>query len=677
MSIFGLGFIRGASDRYQQNKAAEQEAKAAAAAKAAEQEFEMEKMREQERIRATAVSDQANREREWKLADEGLASAIEAEDQYQAQQRLIQQAEEINANLPEGAKKRAFVMGDTVKIESIGAAKETKTSPRTIYLTGKGPNGDFTTTPFTPNEEGSTAGERVRNGVLSYHTQFGPQMDTLYDGVMAGDEDAIANFEKIRAGIATYSGKDMVDSLLLSQKGTDEAVVSRTYTDPSVIFNVNQYSKRPEVIDWWKRNVTQPLLVRMDESARSQRIGALPAWSRDVDGKGNARIRPDLQAPIASITGYSSVDFSTVITTANSMPAPQSVDTAASGKAKVDMLNKKINTLKPALVAASPYVQGGNASITRETADTIQEVIANMGTDYDAQIKVVRLGLQGPADAIGVQTLDGSMRPVTASINSDVLKDKAGYTRDEAQRRQEASVKVIETAEAMQQLLAEGVTPGAPMKVQQSVDAFRNIVNGMAKAIDANMFTEDAGYDASVFEGMVDQYQNILTITDEQARTAQMNSLFQLLGTQLAYQAAVAWQGGDGGRSVSNFDVEEVKAALNLDAWAATPEKARATLGWMRDQAEYNRAYNAALSGAQSLADVRAVVTWRASTRAQQSSLAGVMRSSQFYSEDAKTVGRKTGTSVNPDLQGTSARSSAEADEMAEYQRRKAAQGRN
>ena len=128
---------------------------------------------------------------------------------------------------------------------------------------------------------------------------------------------------------------------------------------------------------------------------------------------------------------------------------------------------------------------------------------------------------------------------------------------------------------------------GLPMKTAAFIEKARNTFQGMANLI-TKISSED---DKNPWKNNVDRQKYINKLTELQKKVgggdtlkslAATNARLQYLKFSLAYQMSMALQGGSGGRTISDQDVENMLRALQMDGIMQDASQVKASLQTIR-----------------------------------------------------------------------------------------------
>jgi len=614
MNIFGLGFIRGASDQYVKSKAADAEAE--------RDQAKLDKELENKRKIAKMEAAQERKNLEYKLTEEGKAAEklkkmeitaekerdtakIKAERDADIFKKQEEQNRVFGVMAMEGPKAGSVVpttyVGQTrpLTFEEVNARigvlqKESPTGgialPATWqYTTPKGKTGDE----FNPvmgslswNQnmgEGMAPTPRVLNlrrddpktyknaeGVATGNfvgvvRQIASQPELVQQLMKEGPDGE--NMTQIRGALKQYvNSADFIKSLRSGPSANkDYLVVTNPFT--SAGYGGSNFFRDPEQARWYEQNILKPLITGTEDEIRKM-MGIPKEYNFEYD-ETNQMIVPNTKnwewATSPDNMGNNQLD--------KTIHKDAVAVAKAAGKDDFDVLrvlgkSDKARSVLKKLPAKRQMIQSllnrdenGRVNITTDLSTAITNELADANiTNTRDQIEFVRLHLNGDKVEKPAKLRYGANELSTATASDEAYKKMYGITPADYQKKAMAAKRAADLATQAQGLIVDGYADATAVgRLIRVLGGAQDIATSLANLAGAFNLS-----DAESRARFQDNATQITQLVDAGGKVAGQN-LLNLLRVQLGYQLASAYQGGGEGRSISDADVKMGLAAAGLD----------------------------------------------------------------------------------------------------------------
>ena len=184
-------------------------------------------------------------------------------------------------------------------------------------------------------------------------------------------------------------------------------------------------------------------------------------------------------------------------------------------------------------------------------------------------------GLSGNIQTGGIRTIQGM------GLNIDIKG---------ADSQAKAAGTAIQTIDQLINLInsTDRSNFGMPLKAASIIEKGRNTYQGMTNLISKILSNDDDnpwrdGVDKQSIVNKLEAFKNDIGQNDTIQGMAADNARLQYLKFSLAYQMSMALQGGSGGRTISDQDVDNMLKALQMDGLMNDAAQVRASLGTIRE----------------------------------------------------------------------------------------------
>lgn len=615
MGVFGLGFIRGASDQYVKSKAADAEAEREQAkldkelaSKKALKEFELEKERENLQYKLTEEAKSAEKIKKMEIAaEEGRdVKKIQAQSAANIKEKQEQQNRVFGVMAMDGPSAGTVVpMGYSGQTRPLTFEEVNK---RIGVLTSESPTGSIAlpaTWQYTTPKKGTTGSEfNPIMGTLSWNQNVGegvppvprvlnlrrddPKTYKNAEGVATGNfvgtirqiasqpelvKQLMAegpdseNMTQIRGAIKQYvNSADFIKSLRAGPSANkDYLVVTNPFT--SAGYGGSNFFRDPAEARWYEQNVLKPLITGTEEEVRKM-MGIPPEYNFEYD-ETNQMIVPNTKqwewATSPDGMGNNQLD--------KGIHKDAVALGKVSGKDDFDVLrivgksDKARSTLKK-LPAKRQMIQAllnrdtnGRVNITTDLSTAITNEIADANiADVRDQIEFVRLHLDADKIEKPSKLRYGAGELTTANASDEAYKKMYGITPADYQKKAVAAKRAADLAEQARSLIVDGYADATAVgRLVRLLGGAQDIATSLSNLAGAFNLSDQESRDR--FEKNATE---ITQIVNAGGKVAGQN-LLRLLRVQLGYQLASAYQGGGEGRSISDTDVKMGLAAAGLD----------------------------------------------------------------------------------------------------------------
>lgn len=623
MGLFTLGFLKGAADAYSTAKANEQQARTEAEKLREQREYEERKLAEERKYQEGVTA----QEQLFKVGQDAQAAAVAEQAEIDKEKRRREAAaayqEQISADpnapmvLPSG-----YTLYQPPKPD-----KPTKTTPSATFAWTDLQTGEVAMWEG-PDLSKGTAGERAKLGVRSLRDAFGSKMESWYDAYRRGDENAESNIQNYIAAMSQYAGKDLMDAL--STPAIDPAnPKARAMLDPRALFSINAFTDRPEIREWYDNAVISPLIgiatdafrnkygipkdAPLTPSLTSNGVPVLIAeppqqWEytkKEDPTSPEPKIDPVIAQTTKKISAFSGVPAPKVKQIANNFPgnAQQRMNTL---KAKNQRLQEIIPTIR---------LPNGSIYVDPDNANAVNEVLNGMSPDLG--ITLIRTAM--PKQQSRGNTLMLTQGGVQENyLDGKYVADKYGMDRKAVQTRWESANEAKLLAENMISVLQAGGEAGMAYKITDVLSTGVNLMDSIRSA--ANKYVFNNPQLEQQFTKNTQDLESFLKM-DALEQQKNKNAIMGMLHEQLAFALAAAWQKGEGGRAISNEDVQAAKAGLNVLVMSATNQSAIANLNYLRKEMDFNAAVFGKISAATTEDDLAAGIIYHRTMRPYHESI--------------------------------------------------------
>lgn len=656
MGIFSLGLFKGVADGY--SKYAENERKAEAEKAKLDKEYalkeRLEKYKVDEQSRLKQYEAQLDLGKEKRKHEEAIAATFgyftpegkpvtgdyEGEKRlptYQERQQLVQ--DRLNKNIPlfSPSGYNWSGVGESIKARNKGGAAGR-------YLTFDMPNGvgaQMVPIP-TADPEDYTEGELIRQNIPLV-------METISQGdrlkqimVEHQNGDPHGNFKALYNTLVPNGGQVLLDNYKTAEsKETGET----TYSDPLVLFNIEQNIPDPTTRKWFVDNIVTKAVGFADDilyelAGVDSRIPYTRQELREnvllrdkekyerflkPDQDGKPRIRDDIYNEANRITKNSGVRIQNVMgfVSKSADPLKALKDLQKDSKYFNDVL---VDTSKPTI------------DINIEAEDELQKMYEKYGVETMQDKKqLIRMMLNrdphGRAnraitvDAAGNRSLVYTGRQKKYQIDPKQARVEAGAAKD--------SMEIIDN---MLSLAAgpQGARPGLTGSVINFSAGIQTIASGLTEIIGNVKMSDEkrAEYLNNINE--FKKFDFLGVSENQQAR----QRLFGLLGEQLAFALAAVAQGGASGRAISDRDVEAWRSKLGLKGVLMSEVGVRKNLEYLREEMKKSLSINSDYARAQRKNDFLATYILDTTERKNKTIDQLVFNSEYDYTDQANPVAK-------------------------------------
>lgn len=470
--------------------------------------------------------------------------------------------------------------------------------------------------PVAPIDKG-TEGERARQNIQNAMSMLSSGNYLKQIMVEEQNGDPNGNFKRIKDAFTKNGGQLLLKNYLTAEnKQTGESA----YSDPLVLFNIDEHIKDPTTKKWFIDNIVQPTIgwsvdVVYELAGVDSRIPYTRQELRQnvmlrdkakyerflgVDENGKPKIKDDIYNEAKKITDNTGVRIQDVMGFVSRSNEPLKALQGIQNDSKYfnDVI---IDTSKPAV------------EISVQAEDELAKLYDKYGIEtLEDKKDFVRMML----NRVPHGRANKSVTVDSAGNRSLVYTDRQkNYQIDPKEARAEAKAArdAQEIISNMLKLQAgpQGARPGFTGTVINFSAGIQTIAEGLTEII-GNVKMDDksrAKYMANINEFR--QFDLLGVSKNQQAS----QRLFGLLGEQLAFAMAAAAQNGASGRAISDRDVEAWRSKLGLTGALMSEVGVRKNLEYLKEEMEKSLLFNGDYAKAQKRNDFLATYIVDQTTR--------------------------------------------------------------
>ena len=434
--------------------------------------------------------------------------------------------------------------------------------------------------------------ERTNTNFVSYYRQLDNEgiLDQAYREWIAGDRAKGSTFDKVKGIFNTLSKKYMKEAVLVSKNTSTGDVV---ITDPFKLINLDRIADG-NMRQWFATEVLADMFG-ISEAVAKQLTGT-PArvpierdelrrllltdkstyeWALEprAGDDGAPKIVDSIYESFVEMSKYSGVGLVPLFETYK----------VFGGDAQTVMAQKQSNrSLFQKAVVTSPT---GAVSFTANGKTTIRKLLDDKGlVKPSEQFGFIRAHLQSTGQARIPSRIKISGDGTSSLIYDDNRSTLYRVDETEARQQADAAREVVQITKQMLLLQEElkGGDVGVTRTVIKSVGALAELGKRL-KQLTAKLVGENEQTD-SLIRASGERLSKLFDFSDNLESTIQTQALFDILGEQLAFAMAAVFQKGEGGRAISDKDVEAQRNNLGLRGALATRTGVRQNLTYLMNE---------------------------------------------------------------------------------------------
>jgi hypothetical protein len=270
----------------------------------------------------------------------------------------------------------------------------------------------------------------------------------------------------------------------------------------------------------------------------------------DQTADGKKGIKPEIKKKLVEIQEFSGLSLTRLSALINDAKDPLAA------------LNQMIE--KREIIRAGVVQSSSTISVTQTARDVVQDTVTKNKYNVEEGIAFVRATIEdNPAAKPARIVQSGTTGQITPVYDNRITK--YGFDSKDARAMSDASRRAKLIADRMLELRSSGLGGvGLISLVTNLVGGARDIADALTKLATQYNMEPDV---AAKFQERAELLKQAGSLKDQQIDMDTViggQKVFDLLGEQLAFAMAAAVQGGEGGRAISDRDVEAQRAVLGL-----------------------------------------------------------------------------------------------------------------
>jgi hypothetical protein len=270
----------------------------------------------------------------------------------------------------------------------------------------------------------------------------------------------------------------------------------------------------------------------------------------DQTADGKKGIKPEIKKKLVEIQEFSGLSLTRLSALINDAKDPLAA------------LNQMIE--KREIIRAGVVQSSSTISVTQTARDVVQDTVTKNKYNVEEGIAFVRATIEDNPAAKPARIVQSGTTGQIAPVYDNRIT-KYGFDSKDARAMSDASRRAKLIADRMLELRSSGLGGvGLISLVTNLVGGARDIADALTKLATQYNMEPDV---AAKFQERAELLKQAGSLKDQQIDMDTViggQKVFDLLGEQLAFAMAAAVQGGEGGRAISDRDVEAQRAVLGL-----------------------------------------------------------------------------------------------------------------
>jgi len=396
-----------------------------------------------------------------------------------------------------------------------------------------------------------------------------PDMTTIMNDFKSGNVGPGSTYRAFTSMLQPHLGNVYIEALRTGAKDANNNIVLKNPLDPFDIAGRIKGQKEqdffleellPNLLGFSKSEILEMAGIPQDamqDIVEFENLVVLPNPNKfsnittDQTPDGKLAIRPEIKKKLVEIQEFSGLSLTRLSALINDAKDPLAA------------LNQMIE--KREIIRAGVVQSSSTISVTQTTRDVVQDTVTKNKYNVEEGIAFVRATIEdNPAAKPARIVQSGTTGQITPVYDNRITK--YGFDSKDARAMSEASRRAKLIADRMLELRSSGLGGvGLISLVTNLVGGARDIADALTKLATQYNMEPDV---AAKFQERSEALKQLSSLKDEQNvdfdRIIGGQKLFDLLGEQLAFAMAAAVQGGEGGRAISDRDVEAQRAVLGL-----------------------------------------------------------------------------------------------------------------
>lgn len=417
-----------------------------------------------------------------------------------------------------------------------------------------------------------------------------PDMTTIMNDYKSGNVGPGSTYRALKSMLQPHLGNVYIEALRTGAKDANNNIVIKNPLDPFDIAGRIKGQKEqdfflqtmlPELLGFSKSEILEMAGVPQDamqDIVEFENLVVLPNPEKftniitDQTPDGKKAIKPEIKKKLVEVQEFSGMSLTRVSALINDAKNPL---------AALNQMIEKREIIKAGVVQSSSTI-----SVTQTTRDTVQDIVTKNRYNVEEGIAFVRATIEdNPAAKPSRIVQSGTTGQLTPVYDNRVTK--YGFDSKDARAMAEASRRAKLIADRMLELRSSGLGGvGLISLVTNLVGGARDIADALTKLATQYNMEPDV---AAKFQERAELLKQAGSLKDQQIDMDTViggQKVFDLLGEQLAFAMAAAVQGGEGGRAISDRDVEAQRAVLGLRGLLASNTGVERNLTYISQEME-------------------------------------------------------------------------------------------
>ena len=395
-----------------------------------------------------------------------------------------------------------------------------------------------------------------------------PDMTTIMNDFKSGNVGPGSTYRAFTSMLQPHLGNVYIEALRTGAKDANNNIVLKNPLDPFDIAGRIKGQKEqdfflkellPNLLGFSKSEILEMAGIPQDamqDIVEFENLVVLPNPDKfsnivtDQTADGKLAIKPEIKKKLVEIQEFSGLSLTRLAALVNDAKNP------------LTALNQMIE--KREIIRAGVVQSSSTISVTQTTRDVIQDTVTKNKYNVEEGIAFVRATIEdNPAAKPSRIVQSGTTGQITPVYDNRITK--YGFDSKDARAMAEASRRSKLIADRMLELRRSGLGGvGLISLVTNLVGGARDIADALTKLATQYNMEPDV---AAKFQERSEALKQLGSLKDQQIDMDTViggQKVFDLLGEQLAFAMAAAVQGGEGGRAISDRDVEAQRAVLGL-----------------------------------------------------------------------------------------------------------------
>ena len=417
-----------------------------------------------------------------------------------------------------------------------------------------------------------------------------PDMTTIMNDFKSGNVGPGSTYRAFTSMLQPHLGNVYIEALRTGAKDANNNIVLKNPLDPFDIAGRIKGQKEqdfflkellPNLLGFSKSEILEMAGIPQDamqDIVEFENLVVLPNPEKfsnivtDQTADGKLAIKPEIKKKLVEIQEFSGLSLTRLSALVNDAKDPLAA------------LNQMIE--KREIIRAGVVQSSSTISVTQTTRDVVQDTVTKNKYNVEEGIAFVRATIEdNPAAKPARIVQSGTTGQITPVYDNRVTK--YGFDSKKAREMAVASRRAKLISDRMLQLRSSGLGGvGLIALVTNLVGGARDIADSLTKLATQYNMTPSV---AAKFQERAEALKQVGSLKDQQIDMDTViggQKVFDLLGEQLAFAMAAAVQGGEGGRAISDRDVENQRAVLGLRGALAANTGVEQNLRYISEQME-------------------------------------------------------------------------------------------